>query len=785
MDFQYNEGLFTPNDFRIYALLCKSTTIGIDEIVRRLNLDPSAIKKSLAKLENLGWIKEKDGSYSLDLLTVFNNAIENLSTKHHHLREQDYEFINQTASSMQESISAANGHITASNENLIKEVKNLTNKLSVDIDDTLAKYEHNRLRNFGIFRINLDNFMHSIKEDLIRELRTQLGFTIDGEFKYTESVVVPEMPSALSIAENANSARELIRRGFLQLKNQLKSNFDIYNQEYRHSMLNHISELEELSNTEKNEIVQSLDTEHKLIMSLLDKAFHEFQSAKTVSIFQFREAQKKLQNYFDAQTQYLTSKVKESTYQLLSQFVKGINDTITTLGTYSSKTIPELISSKTDKTSEKINKMALIYDNTLSDFIAKSDSMLNTMLSITEDYENNFNSVLKAAKPVKKYYEEIKGLAYKLLKEETLNENMKHDVQQLILTVEQLEEELEGLKHTFNSFQNNAQKNINNAKKQLKLLGHDASHLGTLEIEMRNILMMREKKQSEILYQQLRFAFETVITNLSQQLLENQRTFDETIKHSLEDFVKTLEVYVSEHESEISEQYNDEMQSLEENFITIASSFEERTNELNRQIEDLKSKISSSLDVAIGKMKVKLEKILNNHELFQANMHTEAKEIYETLETSLLARINTLENNLGSEYEELLKYYEQTRETTIGTVKTLLDDLTLLLNKKIEVIWTSVLRELNSLQEKTGPKRTNQTVNNMVVEASTKIVGEIENQIKAIEIALQMVADSFKLSFDELGKKSKESAMLYQNDLSQLHGLIQSIIKESENFNTH
>ncbi|MHA1852040.1 MAG: hypothetical protein ACTSUF_00860, partial [Candidatus Heimdallarchaeaceae archaeon] len=581
MDFRYNEEVFTPIDFKVYAVICNTSKIRPEDIVDYIDFDLSKVNESLEKLKKLGWVVEKDGSYHISLAQIFDKTLGTLIHRHNELRTRDHEFIQQTASSMEESITAANGHITTLNENLLNEVKSLTGKLNNKIDDTLAKYENNRLRQFGIFRINLDNFMRTIKEDLIRELRIQLGFTPTGEFNYTENPVIPDMPSALSIAENANNARELIRRGFLQLTNQMKENLEGYTREYRLSMKDHIQELEEQFVTTKTEITNVLQNERSLLDSLLNKIYYEFSSAKTTSIYQFQETQKILQQYFETQIDRFMIEIEKIVHGTLSLIAKEIHETIDELGKYTPELLPKIMDFKDMKSKEKIDRVTPLYSSTLTDFVKKVERILDTLFSAVKRSENEQDYIDKTIKNIIQHTTDLKQNISSIIEAQHSDSNLKDAIQKIAILSEKLEIELNDFKDTVTTNQVTNKKELNTLKKLLQPLEKDFSHLAKLEVDIHNLLLLSYKKQSQSLYKQFAGLLEVEIRKLMEHLITAQQSLDANIQQLLERFTSQLSEQLEEQKNDIQEQYEREIREIEDNLNTITTSFEQRKEEVN------------------------------------------------------------------------------------------------------------------------------------------------------------------------------------------------------------
>ena len=148
-----------------------------------------------------------------------------------------------------------------------------------------------------------------------------------------------------------------------------------------------------------------------------------------------------------------------------------------------------------------------------------------------------------------------------------------------------------------------------------------------------------------------------------------------------------------------------------------------------------------------------------------AQLFENLKNIFSELSLSVINRLNDFENKLGDEYEAIIDYFEKAKETTLGTAKTLLDDLSEYLKKSVDVIWTSVLKQFNSLQEHTSSSSLEKKTKNIVRTTYSEIEKNIEEKNKEANDLLMIFSDSIRVTFEELAKSIDKAFEKLSNSL--------------------
>ena len=201
---------------------------------------------------------------------------------------------------------------------------------------------------------------------------------------------------------------------------------------------------------------------------------------------------------------------------------------------------------------------------------------------------------------------------------------------------------------------------------------------------------------------------------------------------------------------------------------SINNEFNEASSEIEKDLTKMMEENNQFLDIGFITLKEHTFKVTNIYEINHTELISDLKQLFENMSISFTSLVNSLESKLGDEYRNLLEYFEKTKETTMGTAKNLLEDLTNLLTNQIDKIWTNALKELNTLQEKTQTTRVHQTLKNKLLETNVKIKNVIQNQIKGGEIALEMLESSIKMSFDDLNSQMREASERFSKKTKEI-----------------
>ncbi|MHA1114665.1 MAG: hypothetical protein ACTSRR_05775 [Candidatus Heimdallarchaeaceae archaeon] len=684
------------------------------------------------------------------------------------IKKEQKKFISETADSLKESIHASvNNHIQ-SLDNVYSLTHKLGKKLNEETSTLINQYETERLRSFGRFRINLDSTMRSMKEEIIRNLRIKLGFTPIGEPIFSEREPIPTLPSAVYMAEMFNNTRKIIDRGFTNLANRTKEIMD-ENIEKNSSDLNQLktSTCEQFNNFSQ-EIESKTKEQKKNIESLMILLKEKLSLTDQDTLMALNQSEMEVLSLLNQNHKELL----HNTNLILNEFLRK-RAKITSQALKS-------ISSFVNKFEEDFKRFFSI---TKKERVTKLSNLISTDLNYSINLSKQYNSVIKSntstvnrlKKNSKTKFEDISKLQKdlemelsKVLKiveqdpENRFTENLRKitEITHLLdIKIDSIKEEIDQSSTQFNDISQLSESILNKHEKQLK-------RIEKREEELDEILWQLFSSQAESLFQKVTSSFKQIIQKIGLEISELNLDIENQITSLVEDTKTDIQRNYSSIEENIKHLFANQTDSwsshhklISNNLLDFSSNIEQVFSSILKNNSELFLQIKEEIEHS-------LTKIVNTQEVNLAQLFESLKNIFSELSLSVINRLNDFENKLGDEYEAIIDYFEKAKETTLGTAKTLLDDLSEYLKKSVDVIWTSVLKQFNSLQEHTSSSSLEKKMKYIVRTTYSEIEKNIEEKNKEANDLLMIFSDSIRVTFEELIKSFDKAFEKLSNSLS-------------------
>jgi len=744
-----DEKLFTETDYKIYGFLCKQGFATAKEVSKELKIPISSVQALIGKLCKANWLKQ-DGSsrkYHINLLKILNNSTNTLLKEYQNIRKKEEDLVLNTSTSLTEATTATNNHLTNSMENLFNESDTLGGNLVEETISQISEFENNRLRAFGSYRINLDSFMRGVKEDIFRDLRKNLGFTSAGEIIFKEaSLDMPEMPSALYIADTINNSRKLIKRGFSDIESKTKQVFEKKRERFQINQNELISSLEKDMNLIQNEKKEIFSSKTELVLSLVKRYQNQFEILYSSNLVSIENAKNSLIDNFDQKKVLFKNELEQITNRLIIKTKSTISDVLKRFTAFPELIKKDLESIKQEKSQKKIQKLGNILRKSNLGFVQDSKEIvqqIQVLLNSNEEFSQKQGNIITD-----------------IIKQKTtindLVEERNHG--ELRTGIENLNNFLENLENGYSLFSSHGIDTKKRLESYIKRLEERLIKLENQESSIETTLATAYDLQMSTVFQNVQLSLGNLLQNISNELLLINDGFEREIENQNQLILEEIENSFETILNNITKNIQNQKLTFENGANRINNEFNKASSEIEIDLTKVMEENNQFLDAGFTILKEHTFNVTNIYEINHADLTSDLKQLFENMSISFTGLVNSLESKLGYEYRNLLEYFEKTKETTMGTAKNLLEDLTNLLTNQIDKIWTNALKELNTLQEKTQTTKIHHTLKNKLMETNVKIKNAVQNQIKGVGIALEMLENSIKMSFDDLYSQMRESS---------------------------
>lgn len=767
---------FNENDLKVIATMVGEKNASLESLSEKLKMSSSTIESSLNLLTKLNWVKKIDDMhYEVDMIELFDSSLDGLNKCYKQVNEEEKEFLKETSTSLKESMSAANNHLSSSMNLLFKDVSTLGLKLQDDLDMQINKYETNRLRAFGHYRINLDSFIRSEKERIIHQLKSKLGMSPNGDLSTGDFKTPPKLPSALYIAETINNSRDLIKRGFQEIDNKTKATYSKKKNEVKTSANKLLSNLKKEINENLEKTDQLFTTEKNLFLNKI-RAFegdlkHYVETIHLYlenSISNLNEDIRK--KFLDLQMKLDTalSEKRRQEHDLLTQHLSGVQVYIETINEDFQDLIDNIVQNQ-------ISSITYLFNPKLVQTINELNELLNYYKK-KNNQDNRFSNIVE--KKLEKSDELIKKLKKTIKKvekthinfEENKYEQIKQDIIRLEIELNHIKENQKIYKQNNNDFAKDTNDISVRLKKKINALENIEVQINTY---LSKVVVNGLETILESIYTTMGSKIRRINLTISELHKEYQQKLDdirEKTKREFSDSLTTNKYEIKDYLGDHKKEFSNKIDTFSETIKRTRLGFEESFSLLLKETLDFYTNHQATVANTITR-------ILNEFEVNQNQSYFELKQIYEDLSISLTSLINTLENKLGKEYEVLLNYFEETKETNSGTIKVLFDELAALIPHKIDQIWTTVLTQLNSVQGKTDSSSLNRRIKNSTRETTAKVEKSIQSQLKGIDTAMDMLQNSIKLAFDDVETHMNITKKKLETEINEYQKISRNIIE--------
>ncbi len=754
-----DENLFTETDYKIYGFLCKQGFATVKEVSKALKIPSSSVQALVEKLYRANWLKQ-DGSsrkYHVNLLKIPNNSTNNLLKEYQNNRKKEEDFVLKTSTSLTEATTAANNHLTKSMENLFNESDSLGGNLVEEIISQISKFENNRLRAFGSYRINLDSFMRGVKEDIFRDLRKNLGFTSSGEIIFKEaSLDMPEMPSALYIADTINNSRKLIKRGFSDIESKTRQVFEKKREEFQNNQNELISSLEKDMKIIKNEKKEIFSSKTELFLSIVKKYQNQFEILYSSNMISIENAKNSLIDNFNQKKVLFKNEFEQITNKLIVKTKSTISDVLKRFTAFPEIIKKDLESVKQEKSQKKIQKLGNILRKSNSGFVQDAKEivqqiqvLLNSNKEFAQKQGNIITDIMKLKTTINDLVEE-------------------RNYEELRIGIENLNNFLENLENGYSHFSSHGIDIKKRLESYNERLEERLNKIENQESSIETTLATSYDLQMSAVFQNVQLSLGNLLQNISNELLLINDGFEREIENQNQVILEEIDNSFETILNNITKNIQNQKLSFENGINRINDEFSKVSSEIEIDLTKMMEENNQFLDTGFTTLKEHTFKVTNIYEINHVKLILDLKQLFENMSISFTGLVNSLESKLGDEYRNLLEYFEKTKETTMGTAKNLLEDLTNRLTDQIDKIWTNALKELNTLQEKTQTTKIHQTLKNKLLETNVKIRNAIQNQIKGGEIALEMLENSIRMSFDDLNIQMREASESFSKKTEEI-----------------
>lgn len=754
-----DEKLFTEIDYKIYGFLCKQGFATIREVSKELKIPISSVQTQVEKLYKADWLKQDgiSGKYHINLLKILNNSTTNLLKEYQDTRKKEEDFVLKTSTSLTEAAAAANNHLVNSMENLFNESDALGGNLVEEIISQTSKFENNRLRAFGSYRINLDSFMRGVKEDIFRDLRKNLGFTSAGEIIFKEaSLDMPEMPSALYIADSINNSRKLIKRGFSDIESKTMQVFEKKRERFQINQNELISLLEKDMKIIQNEKKDMFSSKTELFLSLVERYQNQFEILYSANLVSIETAKNSIIDNFSQKKVLFKNELEQITNRLINKTKSTISDVLKRFTTFPELIKKDLESVKQEKSQKKIQKLGNILRKSNLGFVQDAKEIvqqIQVLLNSNDEFSQKQGNIITDIMKLKT----------------TINDLVEgRNYGELRTGIENLNNFLENLDNGYSHFTSHGIDIKKRLESYNKRLEERLNKIENQESSIETTLATSYDLQMSTIFQNVQLSLGNLLQNISNELLLINDGFEREIDNQNQVILEEIENSIETILNNITKNIQNQKLTFENGANRINNEFNEASSEIEIDLTKMMEENNQFLDIGFTTLKEHTFKVTNIYEINHTELISDLKQLFENMSISFTSLVNSLESKLGDEYRNLLEYFEKTKETTMGTAKNLLEDLTNLLTNQIDKIWTNALKELNTLQEKTQTTRVHQTLKNKLLETNVKIKNVIQNQIKGGEIALEMLESSIKMSFDDLNSQMREASERFSKKTKEI-----------------
>jgi len=678
------------------------------------------------------------------------------------------EFMNETYLSLNESITASFNTLVESLADLYKTSRLLGKKLSEETSNSINKYETKRLRAFGRFRINLDSTMRGVKEDILRGIRTKLGFTPTGEPIFTESTDIPDVPSAVYIAETFANTRELINRGFKKIENETKEILDDKKRVYFDTINSLSSETQTEISSFFNKHTQELTQKKVLLDSLLNQFQNKLAMVNKTTSLVFEKLISDIVAMFEQKQSEIEVSFKYIVSDHFKEGSKITSDSVQALKDLSLLFDSEFEEIKSENRKDKFNKISGLLDSDIKNFNQRAkeiNQIFRTDVKSVKQHNKRVMSDISNLSDIQKKIEVELTKCRNLAKTDSVSlETSLQELSQLntrlSLTIEEIKEKNIDLSKNFEKRVSLADQLIVKQEKQL-------TQITAKEKELDKFLWQTYVNQVNNLYQRVKSSFQNRLQKIGIELSELHFDFEHKLNELNEKTMLDIHSYFSQSKEEVNKKLLERRDAWEEKYdlfnteiINLSKTIQDEIVNMIEENRNLVSKQNALIDGSINK-------IANSIQIDLTQLFNELRVLFEEMAISILNLVNNLESKLGEEYEIILDYFEKTKETTLGTAKTILDDLSSYTKNMVDSIWTTVLKELNALQEYTNSSTLAKKIKNIIRETNVKVEQNVENRNKEAKDMIDIFSNSIKVTFEELKNRLSDDFTSLEKEIVQ------------------
>ncbi|MCK4845533.1 MAG: winged helix-turn-helix transcriptional regulator, partial [Candidatus Heimdallarchaeota archaeon] len=527
-----DEKLFTEIDYKIYGFLCKQGFATVREVSKELKIPVSSVQSQIEKLCGADWLKQ-DGSskkYHINLLRILNNSTNNLLKEYQNTRRKEEDFVLQTSNSLTEATTAANNHLINSMENLFSETDALGGNLVEETISQISKFENNRLRAFGSYRINLDSFMRGVKEDIFRNIRKNLGFTSTGEIIFKEaSLDMPEMPSALYIADTINNSRKLIKRGFSDIESKTRQVFEKKREEFQINQNELISLLENDMKIIQNEKKEIFSSKTELFLSLVKRYQNQFEILYSANLVSIETAKNSLIDNFKQKKVLFKNELEQITNRLINKTKSTISDVLKKFIAFPELIKEDLESAKQEKSQKKIQKLGNILRKSNLGFVQDAKEIvqqIQVLLNSNEEFSQKQGNIIT---DIMKLKTTINGLV----------EGRNYG--ELRTGIENLNNFLENLENGYSHFTSHGMDIKKRLKSYSKRLEERLEKIENQESSIETTLSTSYDLQTTTIFQNVQLSLGNLLQNISNELLLINDGFEREIENQNQVILEEIE----------------------------------------------------------------------------------------------------------------------------------------------------------------------------------------------------------------------------------------------------